>query len=191
MQKVILTFLIILVIQGLACAEDYVCEDTVITGKYSRYLPSVSATQITLKANELCTAVSKADTEAQRAINLGNPNATPSVPPSVLFKYRKVVNHLVVEMDAGEKATVDAAIAADQAIKAPWQAEVATPEACPYTTLAELNTDFDNEETALAALVAATPAGAVQDALDGIVTSLLTKERLLTKLLCARIKAGK
>ena len=145
-QKVLLTFGSLLALVSVVWAEDYVCEDTVLTGKFRRYLPSVSATQVVLGTNEACTVVSKAETPAQQAINLGNPNAVPPVPPTVPVRYRKVVSGLVVEMDAAEKQVVDNTQAAQEALSQQYKDELQTKDLCKENLLAHVTQFLNTRE---------------------------------------------
>ena len=106
----------------------------------------VSQMQVKQGPNELCTAVSKADTPAQRLITLGDPTAQPPIPPSVDVIYRKVVNHLVVEMDAAEKQQVDNAAAVDAAVKQQYTDEIKTKDMCKEDLLAQVTQFLANRE---------------------------------------------
>ena len=140
-----LTVVLLLLGASLAWAGDYVGESTVTPGKLTRYLESRDPTQAIPQANEVLHPVSEANTPAQRAINLGQPNAKPPVPPSVPQKYRKVVSGLVVEMDAAEKQAVDNAQAAQDALTQQYRDEF-TKDMCKEDLLVKVTEFLANRE---------------------------------------------
>ena len=130
---------------GVAQAGDYVGEDTATPGKFRRYLESRDPTQALPQAGEVLHPVSEANTPAQRTINVGQPYATPPVPPSILQKYRKVVGGLVVEMDVGEKQAVDNAQAAQDALTQQYKDEF-TKDMCKEDLLIKVTEFLTNRE---------------------------------------------
>jgi hypothetical protein len=165
---------------GVAWAGDYVGEDTVTPGKFRRYLESRDPTQALPQANEVLHAVSEADTPGQRAINLGQPHATPPVPPSVPQKYRKVVGGLVVEMDAAEKQTVDKAQAAQEALTTQYKDEF-KKDMCKEDLLIKVTEFLANREANKHAQVDASQA-AFQAEIDAMSTvNLAVAKDMFTK----------
>ena len=157
-MRIFLVLALLLLSAYLALAGDYVGEDTVTPGKFRRYLESRDPTQAIPQTNEVLHAVSEANTPAQRAMNLGQPNAQPPVPPSVPQKYRKVVGGLVVEMDAAEKQAVDNAQAAQEALTQQYQEELTTKDMCKESLLAQVTQFLANREANKHAAVATSQA---------------------------------
>lgn len=145
MKYITMAFLLLILIVNGAWAADYVGEDTVTPGTFRRYLESRDPTQAVPHPNEVLHKVSEAETPAQRTINLGQPYATPPVPPSVPIKYRKVVGGLVVAMDAAEQQVVDAAQAAQAALAQQYRDEF-TKEMCKEDLLIKVTEFLANRE---------------------------------------------
>ena len=179
---------------GLALAADCVCEGPV--GVYRRYLTSRNSCVVQQQGGETCSPVPKgAVTEAQRALTVGQPKAIPPVPPTVPSQYRKVVNgtgnpapRLVAEMDAGEKAAVDAAQAAAETLQEEFQTEIASNEICTQANLSAIDTYFQNMAADIQAAISPLPNGANKDAHLNTATELGTTLRKMARFLCARAK---
>jgi hypothetical protein len=168
-------------------AEDCVCEKA--PGAFSRYLVSRNVCSVAEEPGETCYTVPKgAATTAQRIINVGNPHATPPVLPTVPVKYRKVVSGLVVEMDAAEKAVVDAAIAAEEARQAEFRNEIASNEICAQVDTTAIDNYFQNLFNDMQAAIAPLPAGANKDAHTNTATELGVTLRRIARFMCAKAK---
>jgi len=133
----LLVALFLVLIATPAFAEDFVCVLTA-GGTLTRYVASVDPTKIAPSPTETCTQVSKANTPAQRTLL----NTVPR-------KYLKASGGLLVEMDAAEKGTVDAAAAAKAATRTALETEAATQDLCSSATLADINTKFTTLRAAL------------------------------------------
>jgi hypothetical protein len=147
-----------------ALAVDYVCEDTVTATKFRRYVPSVDPTSLVLGTNELCTVVSEADTPDQRTINLGVPGVSP---PTVPVKYRKVVNHLVVEMDSTEKGQVDAVESVIETQNQAYAQERADQQMCGEKQLEQLTTKLNNRK-----ITKSDQLTSAHTAIDGVINAM-------------------
>src|SRR5262245_11336993 len=91
---ILLAFIFLLALMGVAHTEDFICEDSVTIGKYRRYVHALDPTFLVLQPNETCNLIFEADTPDQQAKCLDG-QATPATIP---FKYRMVSSGLCAEM---------------------------------------------------------------------------------------------
>jgi hypothetical protein len=136
-------------------AEDFVCGDATLM---TRYLPSMDPSRVT---DGTCTQISKANTPAQRAL-------VQATPP----RYLKVVGGLAVEMTQPEKDAVDAASAAQAAVRQLLLDELTTSATCNADTLATVNTRLATRKATLDAQIdgiAAANLASLKAGLHGVV----------------------